>query len=204
MPRLSCPRGLLRAVVAVVVAVAVAVMTAGCSAIGSTASPSGSSTPPAAAPSVAAPVAPSAAAPVDSRAPDAAVLASTTVPLADDVGPGTLTFSVVDLSVRGQLTQLTLRLQTSGNPDPTMRVNQVIGSKNVGRILAPELIDPINLKAYSEADGGLGFGDGAQVTLATGSQDFTFNYAAPQDPVTTLDVAVGSGLPTFRDVPLTR
>jgi len=200
MPRLSWPHAVLRTVVALVVAVA----TAGCSAIGSTASPSGSSTPPAAAPSVAAPVAPSAAAPVDSRAPDAAVLASTTVPLADDVGPGTLTFSVVDLSVRGQLTQLTLRLQTSGNPDPTLRVNQVIGSKDVGRVLAPELIDPVNLKAYSEADGGLGFGDGAQVTLATGSQDFTFNYAAPQDPVTTLDVAVGSGLPTFRDVPLTR
>ena len=200
MPRLSWPHAVLRTVVALVVAVA----TAGCSAIGSTASPSGSSTPPAAAPSVAAPVAPSAAAPVDSRAPDAAVLASTTVPLADDVGPGTLTFSVVDLSVRGQLTQLTLRLQTSGNPDPTLRVNQVIGSKNVGRVLAPELIDPVNLKAYSEADGGLGFGDGAQVTLATGSQDFTFNYAAPQDPVTTLDVAAGSELPTFRDVPLTR
>ena len=149
-------------------------------------------------------MAPSAAAPVDPRAPDAPVIASTTVPLADDIGPGTLTFSVVDLSVRGQLTQLTLRLQTSGNADPTLRVNQVIGSKNVARVLAPELIDPINLKAYSEADGGLGFGDGAQVTLATGSQDFTFNYAAPQDPVTTLDVAVGSGLPTFRDVPLTR
>ena len=153
MPRLSWPHGVLRAVVALVVAV----VTAGCSAIGSTASPSGSSTPPAAAPSVAAPVAPSAAAPVDSRAPDAPVLASTTVPLADDVGPGTLTFSVVDLSVRGQLTQLTLRLQTSGNPDPTLRVNQMIGSKGVGRILAPELIDPINLKAYSEADGGLGW-----------------------------------------------
>ena len=203
MPRLSCPRGLLRAVVAVVVAVAVAVVTAGCSAIGSTASPSGSGTPAAAAPSAVAPVAPSAA-PVGSRAPEAPVLASATVPLADDVGPGTLTFSVVDLSVRGQLTQLTLRLQTSGNPDPTLRVNQMIGSKGVGRILAPELIDPINLKAYSEADGGLGFTDGAQVTLATGSEDFTFNDAAPQDPVTTLDVAVGSGLPTFRDVPLTR
>jgi hypothetical protein len=127
-----------------------------------------------------------------------------TVALADDVGPGTLTFSVVDLTVRGQLTQLTLRLQTSGSPDPSIRVNQLIGSKNVGRILAPELIDPVNLKAYSEAEGGLGFGDGAQVTLATGAEDFTFNYAAPQDPVTTLDVAVGSGLPTFRDVPLTR
>jgi hypothetical protein len=198
MSPLSSPRGLIRAASAVVCALALA----GCSALSNAAGPSP-------APAAASPAPPQAAAPqaAPSAAPpaaDAPALASASVPLAPDVGPGTLTFSVLDLSVRGQLTQLTLRLQTSGSPDPTTRINQLLGSKSVGRVLAPELIDPANLKAYSEADGGIGYADGAQITLASGSGDFTFNYAAPQDPVTALDVAVGSGLPTFHDVPLSR
>jgi hypothetical protein len=177
---------------------------AGCSALGGAAGPS----PAPAAPSAPQPQ-PQAAAPQAARsatplASDTPALASASVPLAADVGPGTLTFSVLDLAVRGKLTQLTLRVLTSGSPDPTLRLNQLLGSKSVARELSPELIDPANLKAYSEADGGIGIVDGIGITLANGTADFTFNYAAPQDPVTALDVAVGSGLPTFRDVPLSR
>jgi hypothetical protein len=194
MHRPPLPRGPLRTAAVAVCALALA----GCTTPGPAASP-------APAPSAAAPAAPQQAAPA-TAAPtaEAPALASASVPLAADVGSGTLTFSVLGLAVRGQLTQLTLRLSTSGTPDPTLRVNQLLGSRTVSRVLAPELIDPQNLKAYSEADGGIGIGDGVQITLASGSADFTFNYAAPQDPVSALDVAVGSGLPTFHDVPLTR
>lgn len=199
MPFSSSSHGSLRATAVLLCAFTLA----GCSALGSVTGQS----PAPAAPAPANPAAPQAAAP--SAAPltaatDVPALASATVPLAKDVGPGTLTFSVLDLAVRGQLTQLTLRVQTSGSPDPTLRLNQLLGTKSVAREFSPELIDPANLKAYSEADGGIGIVDGIQVTLANGSADFTFNYAAPQDPVTALDVAVGSGLPTFRDVPLSR
>jgi hypothetical protein len=198
MLRPSSLRGPLRVVIVLICALAAA----GCAVPGTSAGPSPAAPAPAA--PAAAPAAPQAAPSAAPAAADAPVLASASVPLAKDVGPGTLTFSVLDLAVRGQLTQLTLRVQTSGSPDPTLRINQLLGSRSAGRELAPELIDPANLKAYSEADGGIGFGNGAQITLANGSADFTFNYAAPQDAVTTLDVAVGSGLPTFRDVPLTR
>jgi hypothetical protein len=193
----SSPRGLIRAAAVLTCALALA----GCSALGSVTGQSPAPAAPAASPAT--PQAAPSATPRPATA-DTPALASETVPLAADVGPGTLTFSVLDLAVRGQLTQLTLRVQTSGSPDPTLRLNQLLGSRSVARELSPELIDPAHLKAYSEADGGIGIVDGIQVTLANGSADFTFNYAAPQDPITTLDVAVGSGLPTFRDVPLTR
>jgi hypothetical protein len=199
MPFSSSPHGPLRAAAVLVCALALA----GCSAAGTSPTP--------AAPTPAAPqaapaqgAAPQAVPSAGPRTADAPALASATVPLAADVGPGTLTFSVLDLAVRGKLTQLTLRVQTSGSPDPTLRINQLLGTKSVARELSPELIDPANLKAYSEADDGIGIIDGIGITLANGTADFTFNYAAPQDPVTALDVAVGSGLPTFRDVPLSR
>jgi hypothetical protein len=139
------------------------------------------------------------AAPVDRPA-----VAEASVPVAADLGTGNLTYSVLELGVEGRLTRLVLRLRTDGGADADATVNQLVGSKTKARALAPELIDPQNLKAYEAADGGVSILDGIGVTVGTSGSEFTFYYAAPQDAVTAFDVALGSGLPTLRGVPLTR
>lgn len=143
----------------------------------------------------------------ESQAPsDREALASETIELAPDYG-GTLTFSVLSLTVEGELTALELELlPEADNLDEGTTVNNVIsGTPESTRDLAPELLDPVNLKAYSEVEGGFGVEEGINTQVTDGlPMTFTFYYAAPQDDVDTFDVAVGSGLPTFRGVPVER
>lgn len=140
---------------------------------------------------------PTGPAPSGSGRPAPEVLASQTVPLPAEPG-ATMTISVLSLRVIGELTTLEIEVVPAAENLESANLLTVFGREPL-----PELLDPVNLKAYSEVLGPRGLAELASVQMTDNEATvLTFYYAAPQDDVDTLEVVLGSGLPTFHDVPL--
>jgi hypothetical protein len=134
-------------------------------------------------------------------------LATTTIPISTDAGEaGQLAVAVDELQVVGELLRLTVTFvptiteQQSGQSlflGGTLVQNQSASASSV----TPELIDPVNLKAYELVAGGVA--NGTSVPLYDGTPiTISFYFAAPQDAVEAFDIQLSSQVPILRDVPL--
>jgi hypothetical protein len=73
-------------------------------------------------------------------------------------------------------------------------------------LFRPRLVDGANLKEYEPIGGGVPWvSDETEVEAINGSPMLAWAYfAAPEDPIETIDVRVSDGWPAFTDVPITR
>jgi uncharacterized lipoprotein len=129
-------------------------------------------------------------------------LRSVTVPIGW-VDGGELDMAVTELSVSGDLMRVAVTF-TASLPDGTeaAAIGAVIASDETypATGIFPEVIDPANLKAYEVVAGAIP--NGTSINLEDGaSRTLVFYFAAPQDPVDTVDVVISSQVPALTDVP---
>ena len=129
-------------------------------------------------------------------------LASTTMPISFVEG-GELEAAVTSLDVTGELMRLGITF--------TMSLPVEVEEVAIGAVLtadenapaagiSPEIIDPVNLKAYQAVAGYIPNGTG--IYLRDGaSHTVVAYYAAPQDQVETIDIKLSSQTPPIADVP---
>lgn len=139
------------------------------------------------------------AAPVEPSGPP---LASMTMPIHFIEG-GELEAEVISMDMTGEL----MRVGITFTASLPVEVEEV----GIGAVLtadenapaagiSPEVIDPVNLKAYQAVAGGIPNGMG--IYLRDGaSHTIVFYYAAPQDQVETVDIKLSSQTPPITDVP---
>lgn len=131
-------------------------------------------------------------------------LATASVPI-DFIEGGELEMAATGLDVAGDLMRVAITFTASLPPGETdsVALGAVLqGNANTpGAGISPEVIDPVNLKAYEAVAGAIP--NGTSVALGNGSpRTIVFYYAAPQDDVETLDVVVSSQAPTLTDITL--
>lgn len=129
-------------------------------------------------------------------------LASTTLPISFIDG-GEFEVEVMSLEVSGELLRMAVTFTASlpsGIEDVGIGAVLTADENAPAAGVFPELIDPVNLKAYAAVTGwipngtGIYLGDGEQHTQV-------FYFAAPQDDIDTVDVVVSSLAPPITDVP---
>ena len=129
-------------------------------------------------------------------------LGSVTVPINFGDG-GELDMSVTDLAVAGDLMRVAITFTMSlptGAEDTAIGAVITANESAPAAGIFPEVIDPVNLKAYEVVAGyvpngtGIYLGDDAPRTLV-------FYFAAPEDQVDTVDVVVSSQTPPITDIP---
>jgi hypothetical protein len=129
-------------------------------------------------------------------------LASTTVPIGFIDG-GELDMAVTDLAVTGDLMRVAVTFTaTLPIEAEEVAIGAVVTANESAPAagISPEVIDPVNLKAYEAVAGavpngtGIYIEDGAPHTLV-------FYFAAPQDQMETVDVVISSEAPPITDIP---
>lgn len=156
-------------------------------------------------PSAATPVAPTETPPYDAAADatpsDAAAAAVTiAIPFLDG---GKMRALVTDVEVTGEL----LRIAVTFAADLPLEAEEVTiaavleGDENASAAsIRPELIDPVNLKAYETVVGGTKLGE--SVPLVDGvPRTLAFYFAAPQERAQTFDLHLSSQAPPITDIP---
>lgn len=135
----------------------------------------------------------------------AAPLAVTTLPI-DWVDGGELEAAVTGIEVVGELLRVAVTFTASLPPEAEdVAIGAVLlgNEGQPGAGVRPELIDPVNLKAYEVVAGGTR--GGASVRLVDGvARTLVFYYAAPQDDLDTIDIMWSSQVPPLTDVPFSR
>ncbi|MDO5744934.1 MAG: hypothetical protein Q4P23_10755, partial [Micrococcaceae bacterium] len=121
----------------------------------------------------------------------------------DFIVPGTkdkVEASIYSLKVQGEIMELTMTITPHfphAPADEPLSYYTVLNETSQG----PKLLDRENLKEYSTvkepSSSGLSTLNGTPM-LWTGW------YAAPQDPIDAIDIQVMDGVPSFRNVPVTR
>jgi hypothetical protein len=145
---------------------------------------------------------PSEQAPADEPAGPA--LASLTVPISYIDG-GELDMAVTSIDVAGELMRVsmtfTVDLPTGSEPAALGAI--LVGDETFPATgVSPELIDPVNLKAYSVVAGEIP--NGTSVDLQDGvPHTLVFYFAAPEDDMQTVDIVLMSQTPPITDVPVT-
>jgi hypothetical protein len=136
--------------------------------------------------------------------PTGPALASLTVPISYIDG-GELDMAVTSVDIAGELMRVSMTF-TASLPDGSEPV--ALGAILVGDEtfpatgISPELIDPVNLKAYEVVAGAIP--NGTSVDLEDGvSHTLVFYFAAPQDDMETVDLVLMSQTPPITDVPVT-
>lgn len=134
--------------------------------------------------------------------PQGEPLASASLPI-NFIEGGELDIAVMSLEVTGELLRMALTFTASL---PVEAENVGIGAvitadENAPAAgIFPELIDPVNLKAYQAVTGYVPNGTG--IYLEDGaSHTQVFYFAAPQDEVDTFDIRLASQAPPITDVP---
>jgi len=129
-------------------------------------------------------------------------LASTTMPISFVEG-GEMEVAVTSLDMAGELMRIGITF--------TMSLPVEVEEVGIGAVLtadenapaagiSPEIIDPVNLKAYQAVAGYIPNGTG--IYLRDGaSHTIVCYYAAPQEDVETVDVKLSSQTPPITDVP---
>lgn len=132
----------------------------------------------------------------------APALATATVPI-DWVDGGELEMAVTGIDVIGELLRVAVTFIASLPPEAEeVALGAVLaGNEDApGAPVKPELIDPVNLKAYEVVAGGSSLG--SSLHLRSGApRTLAFYYAAPQDAVTTIDIHWSSAIAPLTDVP---
>lgn len=120
------------------------------------------------------------------------------------VEDGELEVTVTSLEVTGELLRLAIAF-TATLPDEVddVALGAVLASNEnaPGGEVRPEVIDPVNLKAYEVVAGAIPLGTAAYLTDAS-ARTIVFYYAAPQDEVDALDIRLSSQAPALTDVPV--
>ncbi len=137
------------------------------------------------------------------EAPDPAdALATVAIPIGFIEG-GELEVAVNSFEVTGELLRMALTFTASLPSDvEEVAIGAVLSSDENAPAtgISPELIDPVNLKAYEVVAGDIT--SGTRIDLVDGSpRTIVFYYAAPQDDVETFDVQLSSESPALTDVP---
>lgn len=134
--------------------------------------------------------------------PAGEALARVTLPIGFIEG-GELEVAVTSFDVAGELLRMRLTFTASL---PTEIEDVAIGAvlanneQQVGGAISPELIDPVNLKAYDVVTEDF---LGTTVPLVDGLPlTMVFYYAAPEDNVEAFDILLSSQAPPLTDVPL--
>ena len=131
-----------------------------------------------------------------------AALAVTTLPI-DWVDGGELEAAVTGIEVAGELLRVAVTFTASLPPETEdVAIGAVLlgNEGQPGAGVRPELIDPVNLKAYEVVAGGTR--GGASIRLVDGvARTLVFYYAAPQDDLDTIDFMWSSQVPPLTDVP---
>lgn len=135
----------------------------------------------------------------------AEVLAAMTVPI-DWVDGGELEMAVTGIEVAGELLRVAVMFTASLPLEAEdVAIGAVLeGNENApGAPIRPELIDPVNLKAYELVTGGTR--SATSVRLRDGApRTLVFYYAAPRDDIETIDIQWSSTLAPLTDVPFPR
>lgn len=129
-------------------------------------------------------------------------LGSITVPIGF-IDEGELDIAVTDIAVTGDLMRVAVTFTASL---PIEAEEVAIGAVVLANESAPaggfspEVIDPVNLKAYEAVAGAVP--NGTSVDLENGAQHtLVFYFAAPQDEVDTVDVVLSSQIRPITDIP---
>jgi hypothetical protein len=140
--------------------------------------------------------------PVTAGSEPGEALATASVPI-DFVDGGELQMAVTALDVTGELMRVAITFTASlpATSEPVAVGAVLTANENAPAAgISPEVIDPVNLKAYELVAGGIP--NGTAVDLVDGSpRTIVCYYAAPQDDVETLDIVVASQAPTLTDIP---
>lgn len=113
--------------------------------------------------------------------------------------------AVTGIEVRGELLRVAVTFTAALPPvTESVAIGAVFAGEDQGDAgITPELIDPVNLKAYEVVTGGTEAGE--TVDLVDGvPRTLVFYYAASQDEVESLDIPWSSHLPPLTDVPLSQ
>jgi hypothetical protein len=144
---------------------------------------------------------PSEAAPADD--PNGPALASLAVPI-NYIDGGELDMAVTSVDIAGELLRVSIRFTVDL---PTGAEPAALGAILTGDEIAPaagispELIDPVNLKAYSVVAGAIP--NGTSVDLEDGvAHTLVFYFAAPEDDMQTVDIVMSSQTRPITDVPV--
>jgi hypothetical protein len=136
------------------------------------------------------------------ESPTAQPRASVSVPIGFIDG-GELEMAVASVEVVGELMRVGITFNASLPPEaPSVAIGAVLAASETAPAtgFSPEVIDPVNLKAYEAVVGAIP--NGTTVNIQDGvPQTLIFYYAAPQDDVETLDIIVSSQVPTLSDIP---
>lgn len=129
-------------------------------------------------------------------------LASVTVPVSF-VDDAEVLAEVLEFSPADELVRMTMRF-TASLPSGTEAValGAVLERNDnaPGAAVQPELVDPMNLKAYEPVLGGTR--SGSSLNLPDGVPvELVYYYATPEDPVDTVDVVLAEQAPSLLDVP---
>lgn len=129
-------------------------------------------------------------------------LATLSIPIGFIEG-GELEVAVNSLEVTGELLRMALTFTASLPREvEEVAIGAVLSSDEGAPAagISPELIDPVNLKAYDVVTGAIR--SGSSIDLVDGSPlTIVFYYAAPEDDVETFDVRLSSESPALTDVP---
>lgn len=130
------------------------------------------------------------------------VIASATAPI-DWVEGGELEMAVNSMEVAGDLLRVVMTFTAQLPRDERVALGAVLAANDSfpGTGVAPELIDPVNLKAYELVAGGVEAGTSLDLTHDS-PRTIVFYFAAPEDPVESFDIQVSSLVPMILDVPL--
>lgn len=128
-------------------------------------------------------------------------LAAVSLPISFVEG-GKLDIAVTSFDVAGDLLRLAVQFTATLPLEvEDVAVAAVLESKgSPAAAISPELIDPVNLKAYEVVAGGTNPGTSLDL-VDGGSRTLVFYYAAPQDDVATFDIVFSSGGAILTDVP---
>lgn len=134
--------------------------------------------------------------------PAGEALASTTLPIGFIEG-GELEVAVTSFDVVGELLRMRLTFTASLPREvEDVAIGAVLANNEQqgGGAISPELIDPVNLKAYDVVTEDF---LGTTVPLVDGLPlTMVFYYAAPEDDVDAFDILLSSQSPPLTDVPL--
>jgi hypothetical protein len=140
--------------------------------------------------------------PATAQEPPGEPLASLSVPISYIDG-GELDIEVTGIEVAGELMRVSMTFTATvpTGTEPVALGAVLIGDETFpGTAVEPEVIDPVNLKAYEVVAGQTD--NGTSVDLEDGvPQTLVFYFAAPQDDVDAVDIVLSSQTPPITDVP---
>lgn len=140
----------------------------------------------------------------DAPADPAEAIATATLPI-DWIDGGQLDLAVTGIEVAGELLRVAVAFTASVPPEvEDVAIGAVLeGNESApGAAVRPELVDPVNLKAYEVVTGGTSNGDTVRLTDGA-PRTLVFYYAAPRDELDTFDIHWSSKVPPLVDVPFT-